>query len=128
MTLLLRYLELILTAAGVVVVFVVFAIFRDGGPWKAAAVCAVAVGVLHGIIFYIVRAQQRKARSSEVFSIRGMLDDMVSRLDVVLYPTKEGDDWRVRAQHAVWEIQARLNFIEAEGLKVREPVETEKAE
>ncbi|SFS04416.1 hypothetical protein SAMN05421771_0915 [Granulicella pectinivorans] len=125
MKMILRYLELILTFVGVIVVFAVFAIFRDGAPWKPAAVCAVAVGVIHGIIFYVVRSKQRKARKSEVFSIREMLDDMMGRLDVVLYPTKEGDDWRVRAQHAVWEIQARLNFIEAEGLKAHGPVEDE---
>lgn len=118
MKLILRYLELILTAVGVLVVFVIFAIFRTTTPWKPAALCAVAVGVVHGVIFYLVRSAQRRARSKEVFSIREMLDDMVNnKLDVVLYPTQEGDDWRTRAQHAVWEIQARLNFIEAEGLK-----------
>ncbi len=123
---LLRYLELILTAVGVLVIFLIFAIFRDTTPWKAAAICAVVVGVVHGVIFYLVRARQRKTRSEEVFSIRGMLDDMVNdRLNVVLYPNEESDDWRARAQHAVWEIQARLNFIEAESLKARKPDATE---
>jgi predicted membrane channel-forming protein YqfA (hemolysin III family) len=118
----LRYLELILTVVGVLVVILVFAIFRNTAPWKAAAICAIAVGVIHGIIFYTVRSKQRKARSQEVFSIRDMLDDMVAnRLTTVLYPSKEGDDWRIRAQRAVWEIQARLNFIEEEGLH-RRPV------
>ena len=114
----LRYLELILTAVGVVVVLVIFAVFRNSYPWKAAAVCAVAVAVVHGLIFYAVRSRQRKARSKEVFSIREMLDDMVNnQLSLVLYPNDESDDWRARAQHAIWEIQARLNFIEAESLK-----------
>jgi uncharacterized membrane protein YraQ (UPF0718 family) len=118
----LRYLELILTAVGVIVIFLIFAIFRDTSPWKAAAICAVVVGVVHGLIFYLVRARQRKTRSQEVFSIREMLDDMVNdQLNVVLYPNEENDDWRARAQHAVWEIQARLNFIEAESLKARNP-------
>ena len=113
-----RYLELILTAVGVLVVFVIFAIFRDTYPWKAAAICALAVGVVHGLIFYGVRSRQRKNRRQELFSIREMLDDMVNnRLDLVLYPNEESDDWRARAQHAVWEIQARLNFIESESLK-----------
>jgi len=118
----LRYLELILTAVGVLVILLIFAIFRDTTPWKAAAICAVVVGVVHGLIFYLVRARQRKTRSQEVFSVRGMLDDMLNeQLNVVLYPTEESDGWRVRAQHAVWEIQARLNFIEAESLKARKP-------
>jgi len=117
----LRYLELILTLVGVVVIVLIFAIFRNTTPWKAAAICAVVVGVVHGLIFYLVRSRQRKTRSQEVFSIRGMLDDMVNnRLNVVLYPTEENDDWRVRAQHAIWEIQTRLNFIEAENLKPQE--------
>jgi uncharacterized membrane protein YraQ (UPF0718 family) len=114
----LRYLELTLTAAGVVVVIIVYALFRHMDPWKAAAMCAVVVGVLHGLIFFAVRSAQREARKQEVWSIRGMLDDMMkNRLDVVLYPGDEGEHWRVTAQRAVWEIQTRLNFIEAEGLK-----------
>ena len=117
----LRYIELILTLVGVVVIVLIFAIFRNTTPWKAAAICAVVVGVVHGLIFYLVRSRQRKTRSQELFSIREMLDDMVNnRLSVVLYPTEESDDWRTRAQHAVWEIQARLNFIEAENLTPRE--------
>jgi len=117
----LRYLELILTLVGVVVIVLIFAIFRNTTPWKAAAICAVIVGVIHGLIFYLVRSRQRKARSQELFSIRTMLDDMVNnRLNLVLYPNEETDNWHARAQHAVWEIQTRLNFIEAETLKSQE--------
>ena len=117
----LRYLELILTAAGVVVILLIFTIFRNTTPWKAAAICSIVVGIVHGLIFYLVRSKQRKTRSQEVFSIREMLDDMVNnRLNIALYPNQEDDDWRARAQHAVWEIQTRLNFIEAETLKSRE--------
>jgi hypothetical protein len=116
----LRYLELILTVVGVLVVAAVFAIFRHTAPWKAAAICALSVGVIHGIIFFAVRSRQRKVRRLEVFSIRDMLEDMVdNRLSTVLYPPQEGDDWRVRAQRAVWEIQARLNLIEDERLHRR---------
>jgi Na+/melibiose symporter-like transporter len=121
MKILLRYLELTLTAAGVVVVIVVYALCRHMDPWRAAALCAVVVGVLHGLIFYTVRSAQREVRNKNVFSIRGMLEDMMqNRLQVVLFPpTGENEDWRSAAQRAVWEIQARLNFIEAESLKVK---------
>jgi predicted membrane channel-forming protein YqfA (hemolysin III family) len=121
MRIFLRYLELTLTAAGVVVVIVVYALCRHMNPWKAAALCAVVVGVLHGLIFYAVRSAQREARNRNVFSIRGMLEDMMkNRLQVVLYPASgEEEDWRSAAQRAVWEIQARLNFIEAESLKTK---------
>lgn len=121
MKIFLRYLELTLTAAGVVVVIVVYALCRHMDPWRAAALCAVVVGVLHGLIFYTVRSAQREARNKNVFSIRGMLEDMMqNKLQVVLFPsTTENEDWRSAAQRAVWEIQARLNFIEAESFKAK---------
>jgi predicted membrane channel-forming protein YqfA (hemolysin III family) len=116
----LEYIEITLTAVGVVLVIVVYALARHMDPWKAAALCAVVVGVLHGLIFYAIRSSQREARRKNVFSIRGMLEDMVkNRLDVALYPGEEGEDWKMTAQRAVWEIQARLNFIESESFKTK---------
>ncbi len=114
----LEYLELILTAAGVLVVIVVFAVFRNVAPWKAAAISALAVGVLHGIIFFVARSAQRKARRSAVSAIRHTFDDLVrNKLQVVLFATEIQDqDWRPAAQRAVQEIQNSLNRIEAESL------------
>ena len=113
-----RYLELILTAVGVVVVIAVFAIFHNIAPWEAAAICAVAVSVIHGLIFFGVRSAQRSGRNKAVFSIRTMLDDLVgNKLEVQLFPADgEPEDWKFKAQRAVWEIQARLNYIEAESI------------
>ena len=117
----LRYIELVLTAAGLVVVSAVFLIFRNIAPWKAAAICAVAVSVVHGLIFYAVRARQRSRRKQDVFSIRTMLEDLVdNKLEMKFYPADgEPEDWRYKAQRAVWEIQARLNFIDNEEMKSR---------
>jgi len=116
--LLLEYLELILTALGVLVVIVVFALFRNVAPWKAAAISALAVGVLHGIVFFIVRSAQRRARRAAVSAIRHTFDDLVrNKLQVVLFATEIQDqDWRPAAQRAVQEIQNSLNRIEAESL------------
>ena len=123
----LQYIELILTAVGVAVVVAVFALFRDMAPWKAAAICAVAVSVIHGVIFYAVRARQRKGRKAAVFSIRTMLDELMDgKLAVQLYPADgEPEDWRYKAQRAVWEIQARLNYIDAESLRRQQTAEPE---
>lgn len=114
----LEYLELILTAAGVIVVIVFFALFRNVSPWKAAAISAVAVGILHGIIFFVVRSAQRRARRAAVNSIRHTFDDLVrNKLQVVLFATEIQDqDWRPAAQRAVQEIQNSLTRIEAESL------------
>ena len=114
----LENLELILTGAGVAVVAIFFALFRDVAPWKAAALSALAVGVLHGIIFFTVRSAQRRARNKAVTTIRRTLDDLVrNKLQVVLFATEINDqDWRPAAQRAVQEIQVSLNKIEAEAL------------
>jgi hypothetical protein len=121
----LQHIELTLTAAGVVVVVVVYLLCQHMNPWKAAALCAVFVAVVHGFIFNKVRSTQREARRKNIFSIRGMLDDMVqNRLEVVLFPGDgSADDWRSAAQRAVWEIQVRLNFIEAESLKAKQAID-----
>ncbi|MDQ2834834.1 MAG: hypothetical protein M3Y50_14075 [Acidobacteriota bacterium] len=116
---LLEYLELILTAAGVLVVIAVFAIFRNVTPWKAAALSALAVGVLHGAIFFVVRSSQRRARKAAVVKIRHTFDDLVrNKLQVVLFATEIHDqDWRPAAQRAVQEIQNSLDRIEHESFR-----------
>jgi hypothetical protein len=116
---LLEYLELILTLVGVIVVALVFTMFRHLTPWKAAALSALAVGVLHGIIFFLVRSAQRRARQKAVRTIRLTLDDLVrNKLQVVLFATEiKDEDWRPAAQRAVQEIQHSLNRIEAESFR-----------
>jgi len=115
---LLEYIELILTAAGVIVVVAVFAIFRDLSPWKAASIAAVAVGVLHGIVFFAVRSSQRRYRRQAVQRIRETFDNLIrNKLQVVLFATEiRGEDWRSEAQRAVEDIQNNLDRIQAESL------------
>lgn len=114
----LEHLELILTGAGVAVVLAFFTFFRNIAPWKAAALSALAVGVLHGIIFFAVRSVQRQARKKAITAIRHTLDDLVrNKLQVVLFATEiKDEDWRPAAQRAVQEIEISLNRIEAEAL------------
>lgn len=114
----LENLEIILTGAGVTVVVIFFTLFRNVAPWKAAALSALAVGVLHGFIFFAVRSAQRQARKKAINTIRHTLDDLVrNKLQVVLFATEiKDEDWRPAAQRAVQEIQLSLNRIEAEAL------------
>jgi hypothetical protein len=59
---------------------------------RAAAISALAVGVLHGIILFIVRSAQRGARRAAVSSIRHIFDDLVrNKLQVVLFATEIQD-------------------------------------
>lgn len=77
----LENLELWLSAAGVLVILVVPALLGGSAAqwWKVAACTAVAVGVLHGVIFWIVRARQRQVRRSTLAAARAMLADGIHR-------------------------------------------------
>lgn len=71
--------ELYLSAAGVLVVLLSTALVQPGTTdvWFVAAVTALAVSVLHGVIFWVVRRRQRLIRESSIHDIREMLRDRV---------------------------------------------------
>lgn len=76
---LLRHIELWLSAAGVLVVWVAAALIAPdaGSVWKVAALAALAVSLLHGIIFWIVRRRQQRVREHAITEIREMMADRV---------------------------------------------------
>jgi hypothetical protein len=91
----LDHIELWLSAAGVVVVITVPALLlgTEMIHWRASAVTAVAVGVLHGIIFWLVRRRQRQVRRQAIDDIRAMLADIVNnQLTVIITNIKDRDD------------------------------------
>ncbi|CAM3002297.1 hypothetical protein [Rariglobus hedericola] len=80
-------LELILTAAGLLVIFAVHWIFQQSEhPWALTAATAIAVGVLHGVIFWIVRTRQRRIRQRTLEDAERMLKDIVNnQLCVIIF-------------------------------------------
>ncbi len=76
----LRNLELWLTAAGLVVVAIAAAWSAAVHiePWRTAAIAATAVGVIHGVLFWIVRNRQRKMRTDTIAEVQFMLSDIVN--------------------------------------------------
>ncbi len=75
-----RNLELILTIAGLLIVFVatLIAESKDVDPWHAAAITAIAVGVIHGLLFWAVRSRQRRVREAVLKEIQAMLSDIIN--------------------------------------------------
>lgn len=74
--------ELILSGVGVVVTLAVPLLFTPGAHseiafWQLMSGVALAVGVIHGCIFWIVRRRQRVAREQSIEEIREMLSDVV---------------------------------------------------
>jgi NADH:ubiquinone oxidoreductase subunit 2 (subunit N) len=87
MKFILRYLELIFTVAGLVVIFAAALVFSRVGAsyWRVAAITATIVGVIHGILFWVVRRRQRAVRRAVIADVQAMLKDMINnQLAVIL--------------------------------------------
>lgn len=88
-------LELYLTVAGLLVVWATAAALGTTGfdGWTVAAITALAVSVLHGAIFWVVRRRQRMIRAAMVHDIREMLADQVlNQLSVMKMWMPDGDE------------------------------------
>lgn len=74
-----RHLELWLSGAGLIVVALAALVVspNEADVWKVAAITALGVSVLHGLIFYGVRRRQRLVREQAIVEIREMLADVV---------------------------------------------------
>ena len=80
MNFLLRYLELVFTVVGIAVIFGVTALFSSPGTsvWQVAAITAIVVGVIHGVLFWLVRQRQRAVRLQTISELQGMLKDIIN--------------------------------------------------
>jgi hypothetical protein len=77
----LNHIELWLSAAGVAVILLVPGLLDLEGtnPWRATALTATAVGVLHGMIFWAVRRRQRAVRERTLLEARAMLSESIQK-------------------------------------------------
>lgn len=78
----LNYIELWLSAAGVGIIMLVSALVGGSSPgdqWRITAYTAVAIGVVHGIIFWAVRHRQRRARYETLREAHAMLRDGIHK-------------------------------------------------
>ncbi len=122
----LRHIELYLTAAGLAVVVTVPQFFAADARVAAVAVTATAVGVVHGLLFWLVRRRQRLLREELIRDLQLMLKDRINnKLQLVLLhagsePAAMGDDSRQRLTEvnaAVGEISGLLEMLSLESLQ-----------
>jgi|GEM_PF-6317872 len=75
------YLELWLSAVGVVVILLIPALLgvSRANRWYVTALVAIFVGVLHGLIFWSVRRRQRAVRDRTLTQVRAMLRDDIHK-------------------------------------------------
>lgn len=77
---LLNQLELIFTVAGVGVILLVTLMVHPSGmtAWQVAAMTATVVGLIHGVLFWLVRRRQREVRRQTIAELQGMLKDIIN--------------------------------------------------
>jgi hypothetical protein len=83
----LRYLEILFTLAGLAVIFLAVLLFapRGASPWRVAAITATLVGIIHGVLFWLIRRRQREIRRIVITDVQAMLKDIIdNQLKLIL--------------------------------------------
>ncbi len=107
--------ELWLSAAGLAVILAVPALVADQtNYWVVAAVTAILVGLLHGLIFWLVRRRQRQTRREAIRAIQGMLNDRINnQLTVILGAISTHTSDSTESQRSLTEVQAAVREVSA---------------
>ena len=127
LTFLLRNLELIFTAAGLLVILGITQLVHPAGfnSWEVAAITSILVGVIHGVLFWVVRQRQRLVRRHALEDAKRMLRDIIInqlaiiRIDAELQNLAAKSDTVAafkRLEAAVDIIDEALNNISEESL------------
>jgi len=97
-----NHIELWLSGVALVLIFGIPGVVGPSGVefWRLTAIIAIAVGTLHGVIFWVVRRRQRQIRRQSIREIQHMLADVVkNRLTAIdMYLPEEEDPEMVRQE------------------------------
>ncbi|MCS7030704.1 MAG: hypothetical protein NZL92_04130 [Gloeomargarita sp. SKYG116] len=126
----LNHLELLLTGLGLIVILVIGSLASRWGAnvWQVTAITAIVVGVLHGVLFWLVRQRQRQVRQKAIQQVREMLKDLVKnrlqsiKMMVYLAQSPQATPDKVAArleqvQDLVADISAVIDHISEESLR-----------
>jgi hypothetical protein len=71
-------------------------------PWRIAAITATAVGVIHGLIFFVVRSRERRQRARTITEVRDLSNDLCNKLQAVIFAQQAGREHEMlEAAHAI---------------------------
>lgn len=90
-----NHIELWLSGVALVLIFGIPAVVGPSGIdfWRLTAIIAIAVGTVHGVLFWAVRRRQRQIRRESIRQIQAMLADVVkNRLTAIDMYLPEGED------------------------------------
>jgi len=96
------HIELWLSGVALVLIFGIPAVAGPPGLdfWRLTAIIAIAVGTIHGVLFWVVRRRQRQIRRESIRAIQAMLADVVkNRLTAIdMYLPEDEDPEMVRQE------------------------------
>jgi len=124
-----NHIELWLSGVALVLIFGIPALVGPGAVefWRLTAWVAVAVGTLHGVLFWVVRRRQRKIRQQSIRAIQAMLADVVkNRLTAIdMYLPEAEDPEMVRQEvegirRSIREIAEEVDHLSEETLQAWE--------
>ena len=90
-----NHIELWLSGVALLLIFGIPAVVGPEGVqfWRLTAIIAIAVGTIHGVIFWVVRRRQRQIRRQSIREIQAMLADVVkNRLTAIDMYLPEAED------------------------------------
>jgi uncharacterized membrane protein len=120
MKIFLKYIELILTAAGLAIIVLLMAMLPEThqNKWFVVAWVALIVGSLHGVIFFVVRNRQRRVRLEALREAAAMLRDLINnQLTVVrVYSTSHDENLRKLSDEAIMNVSLVINTLSEESL------------
>jgi hypothetical protein len=125
MAFLLRHLELYLTVLGLLVILSAGFLLQEQtlGPWRVTALVAIAVGAIHGCLFWGVRQRQRMVRDDTIHAVQSMLRDVVNNQLLVIQMAdsmnrrQPGSVAQKTVDHSVAAISDALESLSRESLR-----------
>jgi len=123
---LLKYMELHLTFVGLLAILASGVVSQnlDTDTWKVTAITATTVGIIHGIIFWLVRRRQRRVRHAAIESVKAMLKDVVNnqlaiiRLANDLNANKPGTIDPTKIDNSIEAIKSAVESLSNESLQL----------
>jgi len=116
----LRYIELILTTIGLLIIFAFIAWLPDSleNKWFIVSWVSLVIGGLHGFIFFAVRNRQRRVREEAIHEVAMMLQDLINNKMTVIRNYAGSDDSGLRkiSDDAVLNVTGIVNSLSEESL------------
>jgi ABC-type iron transport system FetAB permease component len=116
----LRYVELILTGVGLLIIVLVMYLIPSThtNKWFVVSWVAIIIGALHGVIFFVIRNRQRVVRTEAIYEVSLMLQDKINNHMMVIMNLSGSSDQSKRklVDEAIHDVSHIVNTLSEESL------------